>query len=195
METTSVSLLERLASSGENADWQKLLLIYRPFIQNVVSGYPELMSQADDVTQEVMLVLMRELPVFQRQRIGSFRSWLRQITVNQLRIAARKSKKFTSTGSHDEGIVDQVELLADPASIASKKWDEEYERVVFLRLIDLVKPNVAEKMWQAFERYALQDQLPAKVAEDLGMSLNSVLLAKSRVLKQLRNEAKGLLDD
>ena len=61
------------------------------------------MSQADDIAQEVMLVLMRELPVFQRQRIGSFRNWLRQIAVNQLRIAARKSKKFTNAKSTDEG--------------------------------------------------------------------------------------------
>jgi RNA polymerase sigma-70 factor (ECF subfamily) len=195
MQTTSISLLERIASSGDNDDWQKLLLIYRPFILNVVSGYPALMSQADDITQDVMLVLMRELPVFQRQRTGSFRSWLRQIAVNQLRTAARKSKKFNSGSSNEEGVADLVEQLADPQSIASQKWDEEYERVVFKRLVELVRPTVADKMWQAFERYALQDQPAAKVAEELGISLNSVLLAKSRILKQLRTEAKGLLDE
>lgn len=195
MQTTSISLLERLAHSADNDDWQKLLLIYRPFILNIVRGYPALMSQAEDITQEVMLVLMRELPVFERQRTGSFRTWLRQIAVNQLRIAARRSKKFASTGGREDGIADQVEQLADPASIASKKWDEEYERVVFQRLVELVRPTVADKMWQAFERYALQDQPAAKVAEELSISLNSVLLAKSRILKQLRIEAKGLLDD
>ncbi len=195
MQTTSVSLLERLAKSPGNDDWQKLLLIYRPFIFSIVSGYPSLVSQAEDVTQEVMLVLMRELPVFERQRTGSFRTWLRQIVVNQLRTAARKLRKFSTAANPDDGVSNQIEQLADPASIASRKWDEEYERVVFKRLVELVRPTVAEKMWQAFERYALQDQPPAKVAEELGLSLNSVLLAKSRILKQLRTEAKGLLDE
>jgi hypothetical protein len=40
MQTTSVSLLDRLANAADNEDWQKLLLIYRPFIFQVVSGYP-----------------------------------------------------------------------------------------------------------------------------------------------------------
>jgi RNA polymerase sigma-70 factor, ECF subfamily len=195
MQTTSVSLLERLAKSPDNDDWQKLLLIYRPFIFSIVSGYPSLVSQAEDITQEVMLVLMRELPVFERQRTGSFRAWLRQIAVNQLRTATRKTKRFLTTDNLEDGISNQIEQLADPASIASKKWDEEYERVVFKRLGELVRPTVADKMWQAFEKYALQEQPAAKVAEELGISLNSVLLAKSRILKQLRTEAKGLLDD
>ena len=190
MESTSLSLLDRLANAGDNADWQKLLSIYRPFIQSVIQGYPNLLSEADDISQNVMLVLMRELPVFNRQRTGSFRLFLRQITINQLRTASRKSKKFANNACEDI-----AQELADPASIASKKWDQEYERVVFQRLIELVRPTVSEQVWPAFERYALEDEPPVKVAEELKMSLNSVLLAKSRILKQLRNEAKGLLDE
>jgi len=195
MHTTSTSLLERLADDGADSDWRRLLLVYRPFVDSVVRGYPGLASQADDVAQEVMMVLMRELPRFQRQRTGSFRSWLRGITVNQLRIALRKSKKFKQTEEHSRSMEDQVNELADPASIASQKWDEEHDRAVLDRIVQVVKGDFKEITWQAFQRYAIDDQPPAEVAIELDISLNSVLLAKSRVLRRMREEAAGLIDE
>ena len=193
MQTTSASLLERLASTGDNSDWMNLLVIYRPFIERVAKGYPSLASHADDVAQEVMLVLMRELPVFQRQRSGSFRSFLRNVTVNQLRIALRKNSRERTT--LDPQVAQQLEQLADPLSPAARQWDEDHDRAVMQRIIDVVKPTVQEKTWCAFERYALDDLPPDQVAQELGLSLNSVLLAKSRVLRRMREEARGLVDD
>ena len=35
---------------------------------------------------------------------------------------------------------------------------------------------------------------PAAVAQELGLSINAVLVAKSRVLNRLRQEAEGFLD-
>ena len=195
METTSLSLLRRLAESGEGEDWQTLLLIYKPFIQKVVMSYPALASQAEDITQEVMLILLRELPAFQRQRTGSFRAWLRNITVNQMRSSLRKSKRYHQASAEVKNALEQVESLADPQSVAAKKWDEEHDRTVMQKVIDLVRPTIQPQTWLAFERYAIADIPPAQVAEELGLSLNSVLLAKSRVLKRLREEAKGLVDD
>lgn len=52
-----------------------------------------------------------------------------------------------------------------------------------------------EQTWQAFERYVIGEEPPQKVADDLGLSLNSVLLAKSRILRRMREEAKGLVDE
>jgi RNA polymerase sigma-70 factor, ECF subfamily len=195
MHTTSLSLLDRLANNRDDADWQKLMLIYRPFIDRVVRGYPGLDSQADDVVQEVVLVLMRELPLFQRQRAGSFRAWLRIVTVNQLRIALRKSKRMPRTSADLGFIEQQLETLADSTSQAAKMWEEEHDRAVMQKVIEIVRPTVQEKTWMAFERYAIEEIAPEKVAQDLGMSLNSVLLAKSRVLRRLRVEAKGLVED
>ena len=195
MQTTSVSLLERLANSGEDADWQKLLTIYRPFIEKVVKGYPVLASQADDIAQEVAMVLMRELPVFQRQRNGSFRNWLRLVTVNRLRIALRNVKREPQASTDWLVSSERIESLADPTSSEAHDWDEEHDRAVMERIVDIVKPTVQEQTWRAFQRYAIGDEPPSKVAEELGMTLNSVLLAKSRILRRMRDEAKGLVED
>jgi RNA polymerase sigma-70 factor (ECF subfamily) len=48
--------------------------------------------------------------------------------------------------------------------------------------------------WQAFLRHVQEGEPAGQVAEALGLSLNSVLLAKNRVLKRLRQEAAGLVD-
>ncbi len=195
MHSTSVSLIDRIASDGADRDWQLLLAVYRPFVHGFVRDYPSLVSQADDITQEVMIVLMRELPQFQRQRTGSFRSWLRGITVNQLRAALRKSKKFQQADEEGRTLENQVDELANPASLIAKRWDEEHDRVVMERIIQTVRGDVKEVTWKAFQAYAIDNQPPGRVAEQLGISLNSVLLAKSRVLRRMREEARGLIDD
>ena len=57
-----------------------------------------------------------------------------------------------------------------------------------------VQGDFAPVTWQAFHRYVLKDEPAAQVAAELGLPLNSVLLAKSRVLKRLRQEAAGLVE-
>jgi RNA polymerase sigma-70 factor (ECF subfamily) len=57
-----------------------------------------------------------------------------------------------------------------------------------------VQGDFAAVTWQAFRRYVLEGEPAARVAEELGLSLNSVILAKSRVLNRLRQEAAGLVE-
>jgi RNA polymerase sigma-70 factor (ECF subfamily) len=86
MATTSSSLLDRLKhTKPDAADWHRLQDIYLPLIRHWLSGVPGLHDEADDRAQEVLVVLFRELPSFERQRHGAFRAWLRQITVNRIR--------------------------------------------------------------------------------------------------------------
>ncbi len=58
----------------------------------------------------------------------------------------------------------------------------------------MVQPEFAPSTWDAFHRFALDGIPAARVAAELGLTVNAVLLAKSRVLKRLREEAGELLD-
>jgi hypothetical protein len=83
---------------------------------------------------------------------------------------------------------------ADPASALSRSWDEEHDRHVVKSLLASIRLEFKPATWRAFER-KVQDGEPAlDVAAELGLSVNSVLIAKSRVLKRLREKAAGLLD-
>ncbi len=86
MHTTSLSLLDRLRQAKPDAaEWRRLHDVYLPVIRSWLARVPGLHDEAQDLSQDVLVVLFRELPSFERQRNGSFRAWLRQITVNRIR--------------------------------------------------------------------------------------------------------------
>ena len=68
--------LESMWRQPHAAAWQRLHDLYRPLIRHWLAGVPGLGDEAEDLAQEVLVVLVRELPRFQRQREGSFRAWL-----------------------------------------------------------------------------------------------------------------------
>jgi RNA polymerase sigma-70 factor (ECF subfamily) len=57
-----------------------------------------------------------------------------------------------------------------------------------------VKPDFQPITWEAFQRFALDGCAPAVVANELGLNVHSVIQAKSRILKRLREEAGELLE-
>ncbi len=67
------------------------------------------------------------------------------------------------------------------------------DKQVVERLLAVVQPDFNATTWEAFRRFGV-DRVPAgRVAEALGLSENAVILARSRVLKRLREEAGDLL--
>lgn len=192
VDPTSVSLLDRLrAGQPEDTDWSRMQDIYLPLIQRWLSRVPGLAGEADDLAQEVFLVVIRELPAFERRREGSFRAWLRTITVNRARNHCKRRDRRPSVAQGvAEGFLDQ---MADPASDLAREWDREHDRHVMRRLLSAVRPDFKPSTWEAFRRLALDGLPAARVAEELGMPENAVLLARSRVLRRLRQEAGDLL--
>jgi RNA polymerase sigma-70 factor, ECF subfamily len=96
---TSLSLLDRLKlARPEASDWSRLQRIYLPLIERWLSRVPGLRDESADVAQEVLVVVFREVPRFTRQREGSFRAWLRPVTVNKVRDYRRKRQRRPAAG-------------------------------------------------------------------------------------------------
>jgi RNA polymerase sigma-70 factor (ECF subfamily) len=192
MIPTSVSLLDRLkAASPDASDWNRLQGIYLPLIARWLARVPGLGDEADDLAQEVFVVVIREIPRFQRQREGSFRAWLRQVTVNKVRTHRRRRNRRPTVGvDATDGFLNR---LADPNGELAREWDMDHDRHVFEKLLTVVHPDFNSSTWEAFRRFALDGLPAALVAEELGLSVNAILQAKSRILKRLREEAGDLL--
>ena len=190
---TSASLLERLRTAPDEAAWRRLDGLYRPLIRRWLQKDPALGEEAEDITQEVMSVLVRELPGFQRQRTGSFRRWLRTVTAHRLaaHYRSRRCRPQALGAPPEESPLTQ---LADPNSELSRLWDEEHDRYVLRRLLDLIEPMFEPSTLAAFRRVALDGASAEQAAGELGLSAGAVWLAKSRVLSRLRQEAEGLID-
>ena len=194
MNMTSISLLDRLKRANPDApEWRKLTHIYLPLIRYWLGRVPGLHDEADDLAQEVLVVLLRELPLFERQRSGSFRAWLRQITVNCIRTFLRDRGKqpLARLGEDADNLVSQLE---DPNSDLSRQWDRDHDKHVFQKLLALVQPDFEPNTWRAFVHFAIEGAAAAEVAQKMGLSECAVVQAKFRVLKRLREEAGELMD-
>jgi RNA polymerase sigma-70 factor (ECF subfamily) len=194
MAQTSASLLERLRLHPDDRAWQRLLDLYEPLIRGWLRRHDLQQSDSDDLVQDVLRVLVKEIPSFEHNgRPGAFRSWLRTITANCLR-RFHRSQRYHADAPGGSDWEEHLRQLEDPTSGLSKLWDDEHDRHILRRLLEMIEPDFRRSTWQAFRRVVV-DGVPAiSVAKSMGLSVNAVLIAKSRVLQRLRQEAQGLLD-
>src|SRR5262245_60093057 len=174
MFSTSPSLLARLAAGARPEDWRRLTDLYTPLIRGWLRRQGLREQDADDLVQEVLLAVVRELPRFHYDPArGSFRGWLRAVTANRLRAywRARQAQAQPGGGSDWGRVLDELE---DPNSRLSRFWDEEHDRHVAARLLELIAPEFEPATWQAFHRVALEGVKPAVAAAELGLSTNAV---------------------
>jgi RNA polymerase sigma-70 factor (ECF subfamily) len=190
---TSLSLLDRLAATPTDDDWRRLLELYQPLLRAWMTRSGVRPSDIDDLTQEVLRVVFLEVGRFEWRGQGAFRAWLRAILVNQIRNYFRACRhRPTATGDTD--FLRTLNDLEAPESELSRLWDREHDEYVTTSLLRRVQGDFAPATWRAFQRHALEGAPAAQVAEELGLSLNSVLLAKSRVFKRVREELAGLVE-
>jgi RNA polymerase sigma-70 factor (ECF subfamily) len=151
-------------------------------------------ADADDLIQEVLATVAREIPRFDHnQRSGAFRNWLRTTLVHRLRHYWRSQNRRPDAPG-GSSMLDRINQLEDETSQLSRVWNEQHDRDVMARLIELVRPTFLPKTWTAFHRQIFDGQPAERVAEEMGMPLGSVYMARSRVLSALRREAAGLVD-
>src|SRR5262249_2025885 len=152
-----------------------------PLIRRWLRPYLLQPADSDDLVQEVLATMARELPRFEvRDRAGSFRAWLRMIAVHRLRAywESRGARRQAAAGGE---FLDQLE---DPNSTVARGWDEEHDRHVARAVLDSIRLEFTVPTWHAFEATVRERRPAAEVAAELGLSVNAVLLAKSRVLKR-----------
>jgi RNA polymerase sigma-70 factor, ECF subfamily len=183
---TSASLLEQ-ARGGGPAAWEQLTRLYTPLLHAWLAAAGLQPADRDDLTQRVLVVLVRQLPAFEHNgRAGAFRAYLRGITVNLLREFWRDRP-----GVAADSVLAQ---LSEPATGLSRLWDEQHDRHVLHGLMEQVRPEFTEPTWRAFRRTTLEGIGAREAAAELGLTVNAVLIAKSRVLARLRQAAAGLVD-
>lgn len=194
MNETSLSLLARIRQSGDSDSWNRLVELYAPLIRRWLRSYEVNEADADDLVQEVLTVLSQELPNFNHnERTGAFRSWLRKILVHRLQSYWRGRKQHPPAKG-GSSLLEQLHQLQDETSQLSRIWNEEHDREVIAKLIELVRTRFEPKTWEAFRRQMFEGQRAADVAADLGLGIGSVYMARNRVLTALRSEADGLVD-
>ena len=194
MSPTSATLLERLRDRTDAEAWQRLVELYTPLLSGWLRRHALQAADVDDLVQEVLAAVAREAPHFQHSgRTGAFRHWLRTILANRLREFWR-SRQARPAATGDSDFAAMLDQLEDPDSGISRLWNQEHDQHIVRRLLALIEPQFTSSTWQAFHRVVLDGAPPDTVAAELGLTVNAVFIAKSRVLQRLREEGRELLD-
>lgn len=193
MDSTSASLLGRLRQQPDSQSWRSFVQLYEPWLRGQLRSFGLAAADVDDLVQEVMAVLVTEVPRFRHNgQRGAFRTWLRGITVNRLRQFWRERKRQATAGGTDfENALDQ---LTDDYHPLSQLWDREHDQHMVKQLMKVIAADFEPKTWHAFQRFVIEGQKAAVVAAELGISEGAVWTAKSHVLKRLREVAKEMLE-
>lgn len=191
MNTTSLTLLERLRGHRNDADWDRFVSLYSPMLFAFARRAGMNDNDAADVVQDVFLVLMAELPGFEYDAARkNFRGWLKTVTVNKCRERQRRRVLAAAQGGDDGGLSGVVDDAAVDAF-----WEGEYQKHLVARALEIMQAEFEPTTWQACWLTTVEARSTTDVAAELGITVNAVFVARSRVLRRLREELRDLLDE
>jgi RNA polymerase sigma-70 factor (ECF subfamily) len=192
MTRTPASLLERLRTSSDDQAWDRFVELYAPLVYRWLRAHFQLGEQdAEDAAQEVLITVLREMPNFRYDPSGSFRGWLFRVVHHRVQRLHRERRLV---------LIDPVELqrkldeIQDAQSPLARRWHEEHDSMVLGRALNLIQHEFEQPTWQAFVKTAVDGLTPRQAASELGITANAARIAKSRVLRRLRQEIEGLLE-
>jgi RNA polymerase sigma-70 factor (ECF subfamily) len=182
--------------------WRRLVRLYSPVVFGWCRQRGLQSEDAADVLQEVFQAVFQHIADFRRERPGdSFRGWLWTITQNKLHdhFCRRGAQPQAAGGTDAQQRL--AELPAEPAEDSSGVVDASSGAAaglsgmgpVLRSAVEQIRAEFEDRTWLAFWQSTVDRRLPADVAADLGMSVNAVYKARSRVLRRLREELVDLL--
>ncbi|MDA1052196.1 MAG: sigma-70 family RNA polymerase sigma factor [Planctomycetota bacterium] len=195
--TTSRTLLMRVREPQDRLAWEEFVNRYAPKIFNWCRRYQLQESDAADVTQEVLVKLVRAMQDFQYDPArGSFRGWLKTVTANAVRDLVGSWKKV-GRGSGDTAVGQVLATIEDEQAIEALSTEIEtcHQQELLAEAERLVQPRVQSHTWQAYQLTAVEQRTAADVAQRLDMPISEVYVAKSRVLKMLRDAVQQISDE
>jgi RNA polymerase sigma-70 factor, ECF subfamily len=188
---TSASLLQRL-KTRETVAWERFVDLYGPLIFYWGRRHALNDDDAADVMQEVLAAVARTIDRFQHApERGRFRGWLWTITRNKLRDHRRRLERQVNLAESGE-LACALESLPEEWSDDASEQSRQEVGSLIRRALELIRSEFQPQTWNAFWRSVMDGQPSSQIAEELGLSENSVRQAKSRVLRRLRAELGDL---
>ncbi|MDB5358143.1 MAG: hypothetical protein JWN24_4596 [Phycisphaerales bacterium] len=188
--TRSTLLLRlRLDAPAREIAWQEFYEYYGPLIGGFARKMGAASDVIEDVIQDVLLGFFSVSPEFTYDpSLGRFRGYLKTCTWRKLQKQLDAKLQFGARRVCD---LDPADLQVDAI------WVDIWEREKLYRAVNMVRGQYSArpdkmKTFQAFEMYVMLERPPEEIAKELGMSVDSVHQAKSRVTKALRQTMEAI---
>ena len=189
-EPTRSSLLLRIRDPRDSAAWQSFVDTYGPMIYRYGRRRGAQDADAADLTQEVLIEVARCIRAFEyRPEWGRFRDWLGLVVRRRLARLRERTEGGAEVPCDDEELGRLAAAAVDP------EWVDEFNAQVLQAALAQARPHFEPATWRAFERTWLEGRSAAETAAELGLPIEKVYVAKSRVLKRLEAEVRVLAED
>lgn len=189
--SVSSSVLDR-ARQGDEAAFRRLSMLYAGLVYHWSRSSGLSPEDTQDVCQQVFLTVHKNLGTFRRENPGdSFRAWLRTITRTRISDHFRKKPQELAQGGED---LWSLEVSA-PSSSNDTTQSTRESAIIYEQALKLIAGEFSSRDCQAFHLVTIDGLTAQEVAHQLGMTTNAVYIAKSRILKRLRDEFKEVFDD
>jgi len=185
--TTSLTLLGRLRCfPADQQAWGVFVERYGPRLYAWARQRGLQDADAQDVAQNVLVDLAKQLRKFEYRPGGSFRAWLRTI-VYRAWCDLVSSRQLAPASLEEHGLATQA-ASDELVRYLEDAWDRELLEEAQARVRLRVQPHT----WEAFRLLAVEGASGQAVAEQLGMQLGAVYVARSKVQKMLQEEVRRL---
>lgn len=185
-QSTRATLLIRIRDQADREAWAQFVEIYAPLIYGFGRNRGLQDTDAADLTQDVLQSVAGAISRLDYDpRIGTFRSWLFTIVRNRLRNQL-KAKTRREQGAGDSAVAARIEAEPSREDDWETTWQRDHQQRLFAWASSQVEAEVEPRTWRAFWKTTVDGDSGRAVADELGMTLASVYLAKSRVMAKLR---------
>jgi RNA polymerase sigma factor (sigma-70 family) len=191
---TRYSLLSRLQNWEDNESWKVFFDTYWRLIYSVAikSGLTE--TEAEEVVQETILCVARDIQKFKRDRQrGSFKGWLRNLTRWRIADQLRKRTAVASLNAAGDRRHSPFGLQDEPEDEnAAADWEQEWQWNLLKAAMDRVKSRVNEEQYQLFDFCVVKQWPVSRITKTLGVSAARVYLARHRISRLIEKEVRRL---
>jgi RNA polymerase sigma-70 factor, ECF subfamily len=191
-QATSKTLLERLRANDSEA-WRIMVRLYTPLVCHWAARGGVRGVDVEDVAQEVLQAAATHMNNFRRDRPGdSFRGWLRGITRNMVLQHFRRSDRSPRGSGGTDALV-QLQAIEDAAGGEEEEDPAEELDGLRRRALEMVRSEFEERTWRAFWLTVVESRSPADIAAEMGVTPTAIRMAKSRVLRRLKETFGDLI--
>jgi RNA polymerase sigma-70 factor, ECF subfamily len=174
--STSPTLIRRVKARDQDS-WTRLYYLYMPLVRHFLRAVPE--QEREDLAQEVFKTAFERIDVFEKRFHGpSFRGWLQKIAFYKVGNFRKKNRKRQEPKSKCQSAVPQG--LPGDADISEMK-------LLARQVQEMIRLKCEATTYEAARQRIVEGRAAWEVAAALGITTSAVNIAKSRVLKRVRD--------
>lgn len=186
MNTTSITLLERVKQRSDQPAWNQFARLYTPLLFFWARRMGLSLEESEDLVQELMLIVMDKVQNFEHRGKGSFRAWMRTVAISKCRDRFRRRQPPVGLG--DDELLDSLVAQEEKDPF----WEVEYRQRLVAQAVSIMQTEFEQNTWKVCWQHVVEGRPAADIARDFGLGEATVYVYSGRVLRRLREQLQGL---